>query len=55
MADSSYSPNRASRSAQIRARLSHPIIDSDGHTIENPNVLAEYIKSASGSKTAQRF
>ncbi|HLW72065.1 MAG TPA: amidohydrolase family protein [Candidatus Binataceae bacterium] len=45
----------ASKSAQIRARLNHPIIDSDGHTIENPNVLAEYIKSESGPKTAERF
>ncbi len=55
MADRSYSPNSASKSAQIRARLSHPIIDSDGHTIENRDVLAEYIKSESGSKTAERF
>ena len=55
MAGSSYSSNRVSRSAQIRARLNHPIIDSDGHTIENPKVLAEYIKGESGSKTAERF
>ncbi len=39
-----------SKSAQIRARLNHPIFDSDGHTIENPAVLAEYIRSESGSK-----
>jgi predicted TIM-barrel fold metal-dependent hydrolase len=45
----------ASKSRQIRARLNHPIIDSDGHTIENRHVLAEYIKSESGSKTAERF
>jgi predicted TIM-barrel fold metal-dependent hydrolase len=44
-----------SKSQKIRARLNHPIIDSDGHTIENPHVLAEYIKSESGSKTAERF
>jgi len=44
-----------SKSAQIRARLNHPIIDSDGHTIENPTVLAEYIKSESGARTAERF
>jgi len=44
-----------SKSAQIRARLNHPIIDSDGHTLENPAVLAEYIKSESGSKVAERF
>lgn len=44
-----------SKSQKIRARLNHPIVDSDGHTIENPHVLAEYIKSESGSKTAERF
>jgi predicted TIM-barrel fold metal-dependent hydrolase len=44
-----------SKSQKIRARLNHPIIDSDGHTIENPHVLAEYIKSEGGSKTAERF
>lgn len=44
-----------SKSTQIRARLNHPIIDSDGHTLENPAVLAEYIKSESGSKVAERF
>jgi predicted TIM-barrel fold metal-dependent hydrolase len=46
---------RVSKSQKIRARLNHPIVDSDGHTIENPHVLAEYIKSESGSKTAERF
>jgi len=44
-----------STSAQIRARLNHPIIDSDGHTIENPAVLAEYIKAEGGSKVADQF
>ena len=44
-----------SNSQKIRARLNHPIVDSDGHTIENPHVLAEYIKSETGSKTAERF
>jgi predicted TIM-barrel fold metal-dependent hydrolase len=47
--------SHVSKSARIRARLNHPIIDSDGHTIENATVLAEYIKSVSGSKTAERF
>jgi predicted TIM-barrel fold metal-dependent hydrolase len=44
-----------SKSAQIRARLTHPIIDSDGHTVENAQILAEYVKSVSGSKTAERL
>jgi predicted TIM-barrel fold metal-dependent hydrolase len=55
MAHRPYNPNRLSKSAQIRARLSHPIIDSDGHTIENSATLAEYIRSVAGPKTAERF
>jgi hypothetical protein len=41
MTESSRSQN-LSKSAKIRARLTYPIIDSDGHTIENGNVLFEY-------------
>jgi predicted TIM-barrel fold metal-dependent hydrolase len=47
--------SHVSTGAQIRARLNHPIIDSDGHTIENPAVLAEYIKAEGGSKVAEQF
>jgi predicted TIM-barrel fold metal-dependent hydrolase len=47
--------HHVSKSQKIRALLNHPIVDSDGHTIENPHVLADYIKSESGSKTAERF
>ena len=38
----SFRSENLSKSGQIRARLTHPIIDSDGHTIENGNVLLEY-------------
>jgi predicted TIM-barrel fold metal-dependent hydrolase len=54
MAVTSTTPH-VSRSAQIRARLNHPIIDSDGHTIENEAVLIEYIASAAGRKVADRY
>jgi hypothetical protein len=37
--------SRVSKSAQIRASLGHSIIDSDGHIIENPSVVADYIKA----------
>src|SRR5713101_2943751 len=47
--------NGRSKSAQIRARLNHPIIDSDGHTIENEAVLTEYIASVAGRKVAARY
>jgi predicted TIM-barrel fold metal-dependent hydrolase len=43
------------KSAQIRARLHHPVIDSDGHTVENQNILVEYIGSIAGPRMAERF
>ncbi|MGH7906540.1 MAG: amidohydrolase family protein [Candidatus Binataceae bacterium] len=44
-----------SKSARIRERLGYPIIDSDGHTIENQVILAEYIEALAGPKIADRF
>lgn len=44
-----------SKSAMVRARLGHPIIDSDGHTVENQFILSEYIGSLAGARVAQRF
>jgi predicted TIM-barrel fold metal-dependent hydrolase len=55
MADVPNASNPRSKSAEIRARLNHPIIDSDGHTIENGEVLLEYIASVAGQKTAERY
>ncbi len=49
------SQNGLSKSAAARARLNHPIIDSDGHTVENQFILSEYIESVAGPKIAQQF
>src|SRR5215510_16245397 len=46
---------RQSRSATIRARLNHPIIDSDGHTAEFEPALFDYMKEIGGSKVVERF
>ena len=37
------------RSAEIRARLKHPVIDCDGHTVEFMPPLEDYVKAAGGS------
>jgi predicted TIM-barrel fold metal-dependent hydrolase len=42
------------RSAEIRARLSHPIIDSDGHIAEFEPALIDYLEREAGSATADR-
>ena len=37
-----------SKSAAIRAKLSHPIIDSDGHTAEFEPALFDYFRDIGG-------
>ncbi|MCH8088773.1 MAG: amidohydrolase family protein [Chloroflexi bacterium] len=44
-----------SSSQAIRARLGHPIIDSDGHTLEVTPTFLEYVKQIGGRKLADRF
>src|SRR5579883_2476141 len=39
-----------SKSAAIRARLNHPIIDSDGHTAEFEPALFDYLREVGGSR-----
>ncbi len=44
-----------SKSAEIRARLNHPIIDSDGHTVEVGPLFFDYLKAVGGAKLAERY
>ena len=44
-----------SKSAVIRARLNHPIIDSDGHSAEFEQVLFDYLKDVGGSRAVERL
>jgi len=44
-----------SKSAQIRARLNHPIIDSDGHTVEVGPLFFDYLKTVAGAGVAARY
>ncbi len=46
---------QTSRSAEIRARLNHPVIDSDGHMIEFEAGVIDYLKQVGGSTLVQRF
>jgi predicted TIM-barrel fold metal-dependent hydrolase len=43
------------RSAAIRAKLAHPIVDADGHAIEYGPLFFEHLKRAGGAKLAERF
>jgi predicted TIM-barrel fold metal-dependent hydrolase len=44
-----------SKSAAVRACLSHPIIDSDGHQVEIGPLFEDYLKEVGGSSMVQRF
>jgi predicted TIM-barrel fold metal-dependent hydrolase len=46
---------QVSQSAALRARLGHPVIDSDGHTLEfGPGVL-DYLNDVAGPKLVDQF
>ncbi|HZO81169.1 MAG TPA: amidohydrolase family protein [Candidatus Binataceae bacterium] len=52
-ADSSRS--RGSASAALRARLSHPVIDSDGHWVEFGPQLFDYLREVGGTRAVEGF
>jgi predicted TIM-barrel fold metal-dependent hydrolase len=41
--------------AQIRAQLSHPVIDADGHWLEFGSVVSEQIRRIGGNRAAEGF
>lgn len=45
----------ATRSAEIRAKLTHPVIDADGHALEFGPVYFEYLQQVAGAKVADRY
>lgn len=46
---------QASKSAEIRARLSHPVIDADGHMLEFEPAFLEYLKQVGGSGVVDQY
>lgn len=46
---------QATKSAAVRAKLPHPIIDSDGHTAEFEPALFDYMRNIAGSNIVERF
>src|SRR5215469_7713386 len=47
--------SNSTRSAQIRARVNHPIIDSDGHMVEFEPALLDYIRETGGAALLERY
>ncbi len=44
-----------SKSAEVRARLNFPVIDTDGHTVELSPAFSDYIKQLGGSEMVSRY
>jgi hypothetical protein len=44
-----------SKSAAVRARLDHPIIDSDGHQVEFGPIFLDFLKEVGGASVADRY
>jgi len=47
--------NGKSRSAEIRSRLSHPIIDADGHCAEFEPLFLDFIREVGGDRIVERY
>jgi len=45
----------SSTSATLRATLSHPVIDADGHLVESLPLLEERIREVAGERVAKRY
>jgi predicted TIM-barrel fold metal-dependent hydrolase len=45
----------SSKSADVRARLNHPVIDSDGHTVEFEPAFVDCLKEVGGTAVAERY
>src|SRR5262245_38096680 len=44
-----------SKSAAVRARLDHPVIDGDGHWLEPVPIFLDYLREVGGPAMVERF
>jgi len=47
--------NHAAETARIHARLTHPVIDSDGHWIEFEPAALDYLRQVGGERIVERY
>ena len=47
--------NHDPKSPKVRAQLNHPIIETDGHTVEFTPVFFDYIKEVGGAGMIERY
>lgn len=46
---------KESKSAAVRARLDHPVIDGDGHWLEPVPIFLDYLRQVGGPSVVERF
>ena len=44
-----------SKSAAVRAKLNHPVIDGDGHWLEPVPIFLDYLREVGGPSMVERF
>jgi hypothetical protein len=44
-----------SKSAKVRRRLDHPVIDGDGHWLEPMPIFLDYLKQVGGPSLVAKF
>lgn len=52
---SPYSGTRNTKSAAVRAKLNHPIIDADGHAFEFEPMFVDHLKAVAGPSMVERY
>src|SRR5574341_830365 len=52
---SAMTTTHISPSAAVRARLRHPVIDADGHTVEFVPAFLDYLRQVGGHKILERY
>jgi len=55
MTDTLTSEKAMTSSAAVRAKLGHPVVDADGHTIEYTPAYLDYLKQVGGARVVERF
>jgi hypothetical protein len=46
---------KTSKSARVRARLDHPIVDGDGHWLEPIPIFLDYLRDLAGPSVVDQF
>jgi predicted TIM-barrel fold metal-dependent hydrolase len=50
-----WDQHKNSESAEVRARLDHPVIDGDGHVVEYQPLVYDYVEKVAGKQVADKL